>query len=568
MNKFLLIFIYCTFFADIVFAQEVKAPKWVGKVQKGSVFSVVSYDKDKNMLQSGTGFYIDANGMALADYNLFKGAYSAVVIDMKGKKYDVSKIMGADDMYSLVKFKVNVNKSIPVTTNANIEKGGEVYAVKFSQTGSATCPRSVVSEISPLDSGFVYYTLSDSISEEYTGAPLFNAVGEVVGIVQPSILNNGYAIGVKYAENLKIEAITNRSSSAALNNIKIYKGLPDTMEEALVYVFFQSKSADNDEYMALLNEFVETYPQNAEGYLKRATPLIDLHRFDEAERDLQTYLTLAEDKAKANSNVAEVVFTKLRLMADVEYDKWDYPTVHGYVDKAISLAPENVDYQIQKAQVLMNQKEYGSALEIYDKINAGKDKSPGTFYAAFLAHEALGDTATVKIAMLDSALVMYGDTLPSSASTLVMLRARLCESVGKYREAVRDFNTYSSLIGNQVNDNFYYDRSQLELKGRMYQQCLDDLESAIKLNPREPLYHVEKSGVHLRVNQLDECIEEAKRCIELDDKLFDAYRILGYAQIQKGDNVNGRKNLEKAISLGDTSAQEIIDTYLKSTNSK
>lgn len=568
MNKFLLIFIYCTFFTDIVFAQEVKAPKWVGKVQKGSVFSVVSYDKDKNMLQSGTGFYIDANGMALADYNLFKGAYSAVVIDMKGKKYDVSKIMGADDMYSLVKFKVNVNKSIPVTTNANIEKGGEVYAVKFSQTGSATCPHSAVSEISPLDSGFVYYTLSDSISEEYTGAPLFNAVGEVVGIVQPSILNNGYAIGVKYAENLKIEAITNRSSSAALNNIKIYKGLPDTMEEALVYVFFQSKSADNDEYMALLNEFVETYPQNAEGYLKRATPLIDLHRFDEAERDLQTYLSLAEDKAKANSNVAEVVFTKLRLMADVEYDKWDYPTVHGYVDKAISLAPENVDYQIQKAQVLMNQKEYGSALEIYDKINAGKDKSPGTFYAAFLAHEALGDTATVKIAMLDSALVMYGDTLPSSASTLVMLRARLCESVGKYREAVRDFNTYSSLIGNQVNDNFYYDRSQLELKGRMYQQCLDDLESAIKLNPREPLYHVEKSGVHLRVNQLDECIEEAKRCIELDDKLFDAYRILGYAQIQKGDNVNGRKNLEKAISLGDTSAQEIIDTYLKSTNSK
>ncbi|MCQ2077557.1 MAG: hypothetical protein MJZ20_11140 [Bacteroidaceae bacterium] len=568
MNKFLLIFIYCTFFTGIVFAQEVKAPKWVGKVQKGSVFSVVSYDKDKNMLQSGTGFYIDANGMALADYNLFKGAYSAVVIDMKGKKYDVSKIMGADDMYSLVKFKVNVNKSIPVTTNANIEKGGEVYAVKFSQTGSATCPHSAVSEISPLDSGFVYYTLSDSISEEYTGAPLFNAVGEVVGIVQPSILNNGYAIGVKYAENLKIEAITNRSSSAALNNIKIYKGLPDTMEEALVYVFFQSKSADNDEYMALLNEFVETYPQNAEGYLKRATPLIDLHRFDEAERDLQTYLSLAEDKAKANSNVAEVVFTKLRLMADVEYDKWDYPTVHGYVDKAISLAPENVDYQIQKAQVLMNQKEYGSALEIYDKINAGKDKSPGTFYAAFLAHEALGDTATVKIAMLDSALVMYGDTLPSSASTLVMLRARLCESVGKYREAVRDFNTYSSLIGNQVNDNFYYDRSQLELKGRMYQQCLDDLESAIKLNPREPLYHVEKSGVHLRVNQLDECIEEAKRCIELDDKLFDAYRILGYAQIQKGDNVNGRKNLEKAISLGDTSAQEIIDTYLKSTNSK
>lgn len=165
--------------------------------------------------------------------------------------------------------------------------------------------------------------------------------------------------------------------------------------------------------------------------------------------------------------------------------------------------------------------------------------------------------------MLDSALVMYGDTLPASASTLVMRRARLCESIGKYREAVRDYNTYSSMIGNQVNDKFYYDRSQLELKGRMYQQCLDDLTKAIEMNPKEALYHVEKSAVHLRVNQLDECIEEANKCIALDDKLFDAFRILGYAQIQKGDRINGQKNLEKAVSLGDASAQELIDTYLK-----
>ena len=543
--------------------QEVRAPKWVGKVQKSSIVSVITYDKDKNMMQSGTGFYVDESGVAISDYRLFKGAYSATVIDMSGKKYDVSKILGADGMYSLVRFQVDVKKSVPVQTANSAVIGTEAYAVSFAERASATCPQTAVSEISPLDSGCVYYTLRDSIAEKYVGSPLFNAEGEVIGVLQPSIATNGYAIGIKYIENLTIQAITTKSNSLALNNINMPKGLPETMEEALVYLYFKSRTAGNDEYMAMLNEFVSTYPQNAEGYFKRATPLTDLHRFDEADKDLQTYLSLSEDKAKAHAGIADIMFTKLRFMPEPAYEKWTYESVLEHVNKALEIAPEKLDYKLQKGQVLMNMKDYKSAVELYDAINASADKSPATFYASSLAHEGLGDSVSVQIEMLDSALVMYGDTLPASASTLVMRRARLCESIGKYREAVRDYNTYSSMIGNQVNDKFYYDRSQLELKGRMYQQCLDDLTKAIEMNPKEALYHVEKSAVHLRVNQLDECIEEANKCIALDDKLFDAFRILGYAQIQKGDRINGQKNLEKAVSLGDASAQELIDTYLK-----
>jgi len=43
----------------------------------------------------------------------------------------------------------------------------------------------------------------------------------------------------------------------------------------------------------------------------------------------------------------------------------------------------------------------------------------------------------------------------------------------------------------------------------------------------------------------------------------DAYRIMGYAQIQKGDKTSGRQSLEQAVKLGDTTAQSIIDKYLK-----
>lgn len=559
--------LYCIFL--LVFtcltirAQEPAAPKWVGKAQKNSIFTVLTYDKDKNLMHTGTGFYVGEGGVAIADYRLFRNAYSAVACDMKGNKYDITHILGADDLYSLVKFKVNTKKCTPLVISYSSGIDNKVYAVASSERVSTTCPQTVITEISPLDSGCVYMTLRDSIAKKYEGAPLFNEDAELIGVVQPNIGDNSYALGIKFIDNLIISAITSKSSSLALSNIHIAKALPESMEEALVYIYFKSRSSDNDEYMAILNEFIKTYPKNAEGYLKRATPLTDLQRFDEADNDLNTYLSLAEDKAKAHSAVAEAIYTKLIYQPEPTYDKWDYSVVMNHIDQAISLNPKSFDYRLQKGQVLMATKDYEKAAMLYDSINTTSMRSPATYYAACLAHEGRGDSLDVQIALMDSAVAMFGDTIPQSAASYLMRKARLNEAAGRYREAVLDYNRYCDISGNKVNDKFYYDRSQLERKGRMYQQCLDDLMRAININPGEALYHVEKSAIHLMVGQYDESIMEADNTLELNPELFDAYRIKGYAQIQMGDKANGRKNLEKAVSMGDASAKELIDTYLK-----
>ena len=45
--------------------------------------------------------------------------------------------------------------------------------------------------------------------------------------------------------------------------------------------------------------------------------------------------------------------------------------------------------------------------------------------------------------------------------------------------------------------------------------------------------------------------------------MADAYRIMGFAQIQKGEKEAALKNLQRAKELGDESAEEIIEKYLK-----
>ena len=71
-----------------------QAPKWVEKAKR-AVFSVVTYDESDKILNTGNGFFVTEDGMALSDYSLFKGAQRAVVINSEGEQMPVEVIMGS-----------------------------------------------------------------------------------------------------------------------------------------------------------------------------------------------------------------------------------------------------------------------------------------------------------------------------------------------------------------------------------------------------------------------------------------------------------------------------------------
>ena len=45
---------------------------WVDKAKR-AVFSVVTYDQNDKILNTGNGFFVTEDGVALSDYTLFKG---------------------------------------------------------------------------------------------------------------------------------------------------------------------------------------------------------------------------------------------------------------------------------------------------------------------------------------------------------------------------------------------------------------------------------------------------------------------------------------------------------------
>lgn len=560
---------------------EISAPKWAAKVQK-SIVSVLTYDRNRQLLHSGTGVYIDSEGSVVAAYSLFRDAYSAAIVDASGHQHEVTAIAGADSDYGLVRCRTAARKTVALSPapSTAAPTGTRVVALGFSKAKIEKCPASVVAKKDVVEGKYAYYTLASALADDATGHVLLDTDGQLLGLVLSPVGGKSQAIDCALGRDLTIEAIMKKGTQVALGNIHIRTALPDSKEEALVYLYFQQKTAGDEAYLAMTDEFVHRWPDHAEGYYKRALPLIDAHRFDDAQKDLQTYLRLAQDKAVANANVAQTIYSKLVYQPEPAYEPWNIDVAIRYVDAAIEAVQQKhqaattdslrqeaeagtVEYKLQKAQMLMAKKDNRAAVAIYDEVNASPFRSAATFYAASIAHEAAGDSLDQQIAMMDSAMTFFYKPLPREAANYIMRRAQLLARAGQNRAAVLAFNDYAGIVGSDLNATFFYDRAILAGKARMYEQALQDIDRAIALEPRDAAFHVERASLCLRVNRIDDCIASAQQAIQIEPEASDAFRMLGYAQIQQGKKAEGIASLDRAIALGDEAAKEVKALFAK-----
>lgn len=159
------------------------------------------------------------------------------------------------------------------------------------------------------------------------------------------------------------------------------------------------------------------------------------------------------------------------------------------------------------------------------------------------------------IELMDSAINCLDEEELKDASPYILTRALLKYSAERYREAVFDYNRYEEIMGEVRNANFYYLRSQSEVKGRMYQQALNDLERAISIEPGNPSFYLEKGLLCYKVNMLDEgalALEDAKALVP---DAPDVYYILGCIYSKAGNSRLAVENLQKAQSLGHPDAE-------------
>ena len=548
-----------------------QTPKWVEKAKR-AVFSVVTYDKNDKMLNTGNGFFVSEDGLALSDYTLFKGAERAVVITSEGKQMPVSLILGANDMYDVIKFRVAITeKKVPALIVAKTAPavGADAWMLPYSTQKSIACVTGKVKEVSKVAGEYHYYTLGMQMKDKMVSCPVMNAEGQVFGIAQKSsgidTVTTCYAAGAAFAMAQKISALS--LGDAALKKIGIRKGLPETEDQALVYLFMASSSLSGDDYEKLLDDFIRQFPANADGYLRRANYYAakgkdDQAWYDKAVADFNQALKVAQKKDDVYYNIGKLMYAYQLSKPEKTYKDWTYDTALQNVRQAIAIDPLPIYIQME-GDILFAQQDYAGALAAYEKVNASNIASPATFFSAAKTKElAKGDPKEV-VALMDSCIARCPQPITADFAPYLLERAQMNMNAGQPRNAMLDYDAYHTAVKGEVNDVFYYYREQAALKARQFQRALDDIVKAIEMNPTDLTYQAEHAVVNLRVGRYEEAIQILNNILKADPKYAEAYRFLGLCQIQLKKTDEACGNFKKAKELGDPNVDELITKYCK-----
>ena len=543
-------------------AAGAKTPKWV-KSNRNAVCQIIAYNAEGKETGRTTGFLIDKDGTGITGYELFSEAASAVCIDPKGVTRNILYITGANRIYDVVKFKVIPDRQMVTLRMAETSavQGEQLYMLPYSQEKSIQPATFTVGKTSGMADGYTYYTLSGDMQAGADGCPLLNADGFVVGIMQHSIDTDtcNYAADSRYAGSLAI------SSALTMNDdnyrsLAFPKALPDTEEQALVYLYM-NQAGDSITYSKLIDRFIAQYPDSPDGYMKKGSFLIygtDTTKYDEGIANLDKAVAISEKKDATLYEYAMLIYTTLTSAPKTRINGWTLDTALDKISQAVQISREPAYLQLQ-GNILYSLEKFPEALSCYQELNKSSIASPETYYYTSVIKGRMELEPDDIIATLDSAVNFYGRPYTSKVAPFILERATTKENLERYRDAVLDLNEYEQIIGLAgLSAEFYYYREQIEIKGRMYEQALKDIDRAVYLSPEDLGLILEKASLLLRVGMVEDATPIMKELVGNNPDNTDCLRLYGICLMRSGKNSEARPLFQKAAELGDDLAEQLL----------
>lgn len=569
------------FFAIILCATTLHAETlWADNSLKDaykSVLKLVAYNAQGEAITTSTAFLCNKPNQVVAAYSDIKDASKVEVIDFKGTKYTLYRILGANSTTDIVTFSLaEAPKKVPyfAISATTSHQGAALQMLQYAQ-GKKTLSQPVsIEKAEPFDS-YTYYYTNAANTEANFACPLLDETGCVVAIVQKNVAKNAdkaCAVDARFINDLAITATSSLSSD--LRALHFPKALPTGARDALTYLYMLPQ-ADSLIYATACQDFITTYPTLPDGYVTRANFLIAQKQYSQAQTDYATAMQRAAASNDTTTMTAADIHYALSnqiyrsIMAQgkdtlTQFPTWTLALAEDEATKAYQAKP-NALYLVQKGNCLYARKKYQEAYDNFARACEDKSfASSETFFSAARSLELAGGDKQQVLALLDSCIALVPSQNNSQYAQFYLERSQRLIQLGKYREAVKDYNVYEQIVGpRNLTDLFYDLRAQAEEKAHMYQQALDDYNTAISISKQPIPYQIDQAALLLNVGEYSRAIEAAEKVLKVLPENPDCYKIMGVAHGELKHKAQALKYLQKAKQLGDDSVDNFIEKYSK-----
>jgi len=365
------------------------------KDRERAVFKVLTYDRNKTPLASGSGFFISSNGTAISNVHVFKDAYSAKIKLVDGKELNVQYIIDFDESYDLIKFKID-GSNLPFLTpyNGKIEKGENVFTIGSPLGLESTVSTGIVSNVREFEGYGRVIQITAPISHGSSGGTVFNENGYLIGVTTFGITegqNLNFAVDIKKIQQLKrtLNATVLQYATTFNSDLYMLKGL--------------SAMANNEYQKAVdfFTKYINQKPKNDIGYLRRGNAYKELRDAKNAMADYNKCIELNPQNEIAYSNrgllkgilgdlsggfqdcinslkIAETAVAYYNL-GWICFEQEDYEQAERAYSDALKLDPTKASTYNERGEARVQLKKYRDAIQDFSSLIGLEPTNPMAF---------------------------------------------------------------------------------------------------------------------------------------------------------------------------------------------
>jgi len=495
-----------------LFSQTEEASRILEQNNRG-VVALVAYGENKEEIAKGAGFSVKDNELLITCYKLVSNAYSVKGKNFKGKKVKVEGIIAVDkDMnIALLKIKSKV-PALSLGNSDELEMGKRAFALGSNETQEITVSEGAVLNFIKLTPHQRLVKASILIQEGFSGGPLLDLNGQVLGI------NVDLGKGLQFTIPInRIKSLIKRGNAINFKNW-VHEDYLSTMEGAFLAGRLFALIDEPGKARIYLENVIKVSPENIEAHTHLASVYAKQRNYESAVNSYKKVIQLDSKRDDAHYGLG-IVYLKMHRYGDAV----------SPLEKAIELNPGNTEAYYQLGSVYEELKEFAKAAEMYESYLSLK---PETNWAGYLR---LG-LCRLELGQFEDAISAFQEVLKEKPDD-VKTNYNLAEAYHRAGQFDKAAETYIQLT--QVNPDgattYYGKMVKMYDETGMFEKAIEAAKKIIEFNPNSELAVFNLGIMYFKMKKYHEAIDTFNQALSIRPDFDSAYYNIGlnYFRLKK-----------------------------------
>jgi tetratricopeptide (TPR) repeat protein len=481
------------------------------------VIALMIYGQDKAEIAKGSALVL-AEDLVATSYHFISKAYSSEGLTSKEKKVKVDGIVAVDKERDLALVKIRGKVTpLALADSAGLAEGAKIFVVGSNESGQIGVSEGTLRRVLDISPGFQIMELAVTVPEPFTGGPILDASGQVIGLVH--VLDRGLKVGIP-ANQWKNLPRTGKATDLKNWNREDYF---EILEGAFLMGRVASALDDMLTARIHLENVVKLNPTSIEAQALLANVYNNQRDYTSAAEAYRKVTALDGSNAEAFFGLGGVLLRTSKL-----------PEAIAALEKAVSLGLDKKEVFFELGNAYEQSRNFAKAAESYEKYLAFKPEQ------AWSAYLQLG-LIRMSLEQYDAAAAAFLEAKKDQPQD-EKVNANLADAYQKAGQLEKAEEVLTELAGINPQEAKYYLSQAL----RMYdaagnpEAALRPARKMVELDPKEKqsLYNL---GLMLfKMERYDEAVDVFKQCLALDPDY-------AYAWFQIGLAYFNQKNYRAAV---------------------